>query len=366
MKIAWLFPVDQKCGISYYSHDYVNALAESTDVEIFDIYECLANIPSYSDRLNSFDIIHIQYETSFFLKGNSKKFKGLCGKIKKPVVVSLHEVYEEFPGVFPRSQIKGSGFTRKCKEFIYDMRHPYQTTYLEHASQGFFADALIVHANFQKEILLKKSIPEKKISVIPMPVKAQNTVSGTSKTDTEILKLASLGFINQNYNYPLLFDALDSLEIPWSFTWIGGMRRDEDVSLLNTINREIEKRNWQDTFTITGWIPEDTMNQLLFQTDIYLALFSERSSSASLATALGARKVIIALSIPLTQEMVKSSPVMKLASPDCKSVTEAINQLSSDKSLRESYLAEIDRYITLHSYNEMAKRLLTVYQELTV
>jgi hypothetical protein len=90
MKIAWLFPVDQKCGISYYSHDYVNALAESTDVEIFDIYECLANIPSYSDRLNSFDIIHIQYETSFFLKGNSKKFKGLCGKIKKPVVVRQH------------------------------------------------------------------------------------------------------------------------------------------------------------------------------------------------------------------------------------------------------------------------------------
>lgn len=364
MKMAWLFPVNQKCGISYYSYEYIKALADSADVEIFDISECLATLHSSAKKLNSFDGIHIQYETSFFMKGDNKYYQKLCSLIQKPLIVSLHEVYESFPGIFPRSQIKGAGIIRAYKEFLYDMRHPFQTTYTLHESEGFFADLLVVHGQFQKEILINHGVPEEKIFVIPMPIKVQDPNFDLPKPPAKELNLASLGFINQNFMYPLLFDILDNLEIPWHFTWIGGIRRDEDKHLLDTIEREISRRHWQDRFTITGWVSENELNRRLSRVDIYLALFSQRSSSASLATALGARKIIIATKLPMTQEIVKNRPIMKLVPPDFSSFNRVIHQLSSDESLKKTCLTEIDGYIRSHTYHKMANRLVTLYRKL--
>ena len=222
MKVSWIFPINQKCGISFYSQEYAKALESVTEVTTIDIYNCLDDIESYTQKLNSFDIIHIQYETSFFLKGNNKRYEQLCSKITKPIIVSLHEVYKEFPGVFPRSQIKGKSFVRKLKENIYDRRHPFQTLYNHHLSNSFYADKILVHANFQKELLIKKGVEKDKIDIIPMPIKELihlHTVAKPQDTlDDGRLNLSSLGFINQNYDYELLFDVLDNLKTPWHFT----------------------------------------------------------------------------------------------------------------------------------------------------
>ena len=366
MKIAWLFPVKQKCGISFYSQEYVNSLKEFVDVEIFDIYKCLDDSESYVKKLNSFDSIHIQYETSFFLNGNNKRYKQFCSQITKPVIVSLHEVYEEFPGVFPRSEIIGKGFVRKLKENIYDVRHPFQTLYNQHVSNSFHADKILVHANFQEDILTKKGIQKEKIEIIPMPIKeiahfkpvAEPQDSGKDKT----LNLSSLGFINLNYDYQLLFDILEKLETPWHFTWIGGIRREEDSSILNDLKKEISEREWDNKFIITGWVTDKKRNELLAQTDIYLALFSARSSSLSLATAIGARRIIIATALPFSQEMVENAPIMCLTPSDSKPIIENINRIINDNSLQNAYLNTINEYIRQHSFREMSKKLTEIYK----
>ena len=366
MKIAWVFPVNQKCGISFYSQEYVNALKEFIEVETFDISNCLEDIDSYVKKLDSFDLIHIQYETSFFLKGNHKRYEQLCGQITKPIIVSLHEVYEEFPGVFSRSQIKGKSFIRKLKENIYDIRHPFQTLYNKHLLNSFYADKVLVHANFQKALLIKKGIEKGKIEIIPMPIKEIKDILPRVKPQaTQIIKklnLSSLGFLNQNYDYELLFDVLDKLEIPWHFTWIGGIRRNEDTPLLNTIKQEISKRRWEDKFTVTGWITDERRNELLSQTDIYLALFSARSSSLSLATALGARRLIIATALPFSEELVKSTPIMLISKANSKSVLDNIDQIISNNSIKESCLNAIDKYIEQHSYMAISEKLIETYR----
>lgn len=368
MKIAWLFPVEQKCGISFYSQEYIHSLKEFNKIETFDVYSCLQDINSSAKRLNAFDIIHIQYETSFFLNRNKRGYDLLCSKITKPIVVSLHEVYENFPGVFPRSKITGKGIFRKIKENIYDTRHPFQTLYNRHLSDGFYADTILVHACFQKDILVKKGLQKDIIDIVPMPVKEPvvRKYGGKPKATMpqKTLNLSTLGFINPNYDYQLLFNVLDKLEKSWHFTWIGGIRREEDSFILKYIKREVSSRNWENKFTITGWVTGNKRDELLDQTDIYLALFSARSSSLSVATALGARRIIIATALPLFREIIENTPVLCITSSDSNSVNENIDRIVKDSSLQKMYLYAIDNYIKQHSYRRMSKKITEIYRRI--
>lgn len=363
MKIAWLFPVNQKCGISFYSHEYVTTLRQQITVDAFDIDECLNTLKRSANIFNNYDCVHIQYETSFFLKKNNNRYKKLCSLITKPIIVSLHEVYEEFPDVFPRSQIKGRGFIRQCKELLYDYRHPYQTIYTRHLSESFFADIILVHAQYHKDILAQNGIHKDMLSVIPLPVKPITISHDTPFMTSGIIHFCSHGFITPHFDYPLLFTVLNNLTTPWHFTWLGGVRRNEDVPILNTIKNEIRKRNWRDRFIITGWVTENERNRVLSQTDLYLALFTARGSSASLAAALGARSLIIATELPLTSELVKKTPILSIVPPECTAIIDQINRLASDTILRNSFITNIESYIEDHSYTKHASHLIELYQD---
>jgi len=331
-----------------------------------DIYECLSSLKTSIDRLNKYDIIHIQYETSFFLEKNHKRFIQLCKNIRKPIVISLHEVYDTFPGIFPRSQIQGQLLIRKLKEIVYDIRHPYQTTFQQHLTKNFYANVILVHAQYHKEILINKGVTKNKIKVIPHPIKPQKENANQDYFTDETVHLGSLGFINPTYDYSLLFDVLDDISFSWCFTWIGGLRRDGDSYLLDNIQQEIEKRNWGRKFIITGWIPEDRRDELLSNIDIYLALFSARSSSGSLATAISARRLIITRSLPLINEIQASSPMMSVVSLNKKEIIDNIEELKSNNSLCNSYILEVDKYIKMNSYRALSKQLIQVYKELLV
>ena len=72
--------------------------------------------------------------------------------------MTLHEVYKQFPDVFPRDEIKGNFITKPIKEYVYDWRHPFVTSFARHVLKGFCADKIIVHAQFQKDILIEKGL----------------------------------------------------------------------------------------------------------------------------------------------------------------------------------------------------------------
>lgn len=364
MRIAWIFPVHRKCGISFYAHEYVKALEGIGEVTVCDSDECLVDMRHSAGQCNDTDCIHIQYETSFFFKNKINRYKDLCRLLTKPLVVSLHEVYDEFPGVFPRSKITGRGLIRLCKEYLYDRRHPYQTAYTEHRKNGFYAQTLLVHSGDQKNILVAQGIAADSIVVLPLPVKVIKRSSDSPFMQGGTLSLASHGFLTPHYNYTLLFEVLESLPVLWRFTWIGGIRREEDSPLLDAINNDIAERNWTDKFKVTGWVSDEQCTSLLSQTDIYLALFSARSSSASLATALGAEKLIVATALPLMQELVQSASFMSVCPAESNTVIARIQELISDEQLRQRYMQEIKRYNETVSYGNMAKRLVAIYKDI--
>jgi hypothetical protein len=366
MVAGWLFPDRERCGIAIYSRNYISALQKHCSIKSVNSDQWLGNQRKCSDTLNSCDLIHIQYETSFFSKSNRDFYTAIVRALKKPVVVSLHEVYRQFPGVFPRDQIRGGIVLSTLKKWYYDLRHPIQTAYQKHLSIGFGASVLLVHHQYQKEILEKKVSLDFRINVLPMPVLESATGSSSKNKNEKCTILGTTGFINPEYDYNVLFKTLEQLKDDWLFIWIGGIRIPEHQILLDTINQEIQSRNWSEKFIITGWVSEETQNNLLGSIEIYLALFKNRSSSASLARAIGAHRIIIATDCQIVREMNSASGnnVISVVDTDYRTIAESIISLSaSKKSLIERHRA-INDYVATFSFDRMSLTLLQLYKSI--
>jgi glycosyltransferase involved in cell wall biosynthesis len=363
MKIAWIYPDIEKDGISIYSRRYVESLKEFVDVEIVDFEFCFNGSLSKKIDSGNFDAVHIQYEPSFFMRKNRDYYPRIASTIKVPLVVSLHEVYDRFPGVFPRESITGP--LAGLKKSLYDMRHPANTFYSRSCRKSFCATKVLVHYGFQRRILEQQGVKPERIAELPLPVTVlKRNAPGREEiegTGNWVLRLGSTGFINPNYNYDLLLKSLEKLEIPWHFTWIGGLRRQEDKQILDDLQKQIARRGWNDKFEITGWVGEDEQAQRLFLIDIYAALFLNRSSSASLMSALGAGLPIIAAKLPLTEEIASDKKAILAVDSEPGIIAAAIKTLATDKAERNKLAAQAADYAERNSYRQAAKKIAGLY-----
>jgi hypothetical protein len=347
-------------------------------VHPIDITDAIENSDTFSKALAQSDIVHIQYEPSLFFVQKSDAFLKLTKRLHKPLFVSLHEVYDQFPGIFPRKSITGKGLIPSLKKILWDIRHPLQRAMARHEKFAYNAGTIFVHWKFQKEILAQKGIDTKKIVILEHPVADDTSfllTKGTSintasshlpvsdSTKATPLSLASLGFVNLNYDYHLLLETLASLNRPWRFTWIGGTRREEDEPLINWLRTDIIKRHWQDKFIITGWVEDAVRDSLLNASDLILALFISRSSSESLATIISHHKPIIATSLPLTEELKSRFNVLHTVKSEQSDLVNAIHTLADTISLQQDMIAAQKTYCNSESFNSQAQRLTNFYTQ---
>jgi hypothetical protein len=198
----------------------------------------------------------------------------------------------------------------------------------------------------------------------PMPIYQDTPVFQSEKTNT--LSLGTTGFINPEYDYNLLFKILADLKTDWKFTWIGGIRSTDHQNLLDIITREICSRNWSERFRITGWVSQKSQSVLLSKIEIYLALFKNRSSSASIARALGARRLIIATENPIFFEINDSlnTDVIRVTRHASDAVLKAIEVMSNDTIEMSRHYQAIDQYVAKYNFNSMALSMLDIYRTL--
>lgn len=361
MKVVWLFPENRRCGISIYSHDYIRELKNTCEVITKDISAVIDRVGPLIKKNDSANLVHIQYETSFFLKKGRDFYLRLLSKIKVPVIVTLHEVYEEFPQIFPRNKISGHGPLLAVKQIVYDYKHPVQTAYTNHCRRSFGADLILVHHKYHKDILLKKGIKPELVEILPFPVKkSANEAKFKWKAGKPIL-LGSTGFINPGYDYELLFSVLEKMESDWNFIWVGGLRNNEHGKILDNLKQMIINRNWQNRFIITGWVSDEKQDELLETIDIYLSLFKYRSSSSTISRAIGALKPVISTDIPMTKELNESGPVLVVKN-EPESVMGAIIKIMEDCRFREELFRRVRRYSENHFFSDMAEKLLSIYR----
>lgn len=362
MNVGWIAPLNKKCGIAFYSRKYANELLKHVKLVECDPDDFIHDKKRFAARLSECGCVHIQYDPSFFLHGRLDGYPGLCGQLKAKKIVTLHEIYGKAPGVFSREDIRGPWPLKAIKEVLWDRRHPHWAAFARHGRRSFFADAVVVHSQFQKDILTQKGIDEEEITVVPLPIKPRPGKKSRATGATATIVLGAAGFINPSYDYDLLVRVLGHIKGDWRFTWIGGPRRNDDTEILRGLQNEIDKRGWKQRFTVTGWVSDEERDRLLDEMNIFCAFFKERSSSESLADAIAAKMPIIATRIPLTLEMASFGPLLFLAPDKPEKTAEYISALLSDKE--RLYFAEraAAAYAEQFSYEECAKKLVHLYE----
>jgi glycosyltransferase involved in cell wall biosynthesis len=364
MKIAWIVPRKRQCGICLYAAKYETALAGAVTLITCDPEEFVRDRTSFAAKIRGCDCAHIQYESSFYFARGRDFYPSMCRAIPCKKVVTLHEVYRTIPGVFPRQDIRGFLPVKKARQMAWDLRHPHWAAFARHAVDSFFADAILVHARFHCGILEEKGVDISRLSVIPVPIKVQQSWIAKPIVPGETVTLGATGFINPLYDYDLLLKALERLEMPWRFVWVGGVRRDDDASLMRSLQAEIDKRSWSQRFTVTGLAFGEERDRLLADVQIFCALFKDRSSSESLADAISAHKYIVATRIPLTEELVSQEPLAILADPDADKIAARIRQIISDEPLRRSLDHGCAAYCERFSVEACSRSVVEVYERL--
>ena len=361
MKIAFIYPFDRNLGTSYYSESYIQALKNHVEIIAIDSLACTRSPKAAALLANNCDLTHVQYEPNFFQLNNRNGYERFVKLLTVPRIVSLHEVYRTQPNIFPREDVRGNALIKPLKLMWYDIRHPLHTIFRNHRHRGFFASRIIVHYPYQKSIVSTWGIAPDTITVIAYPLQPRTPIS---KPSAAALRLGCSGFINLNYDYDLLFETLAGIQTPWTFVWIGGLRRREDQWLLDKINRRISDYNWQDRFTITGWIDDESIYTHLERLDCFLALFSERSSSGTILRILETSCPVVATRLPMTVDINAECTVLELIDREPKQALAAINRLCHDLRYRQERIQAVHTYGSTHSFLAMADKLFAVYQSM--
>jgi glycosyltransferase involved in cell wall biosynthesis len=371
MTIGWIYPHRERCGIAQYSRDYITEIRRFVQVTEMNPESFISTRNDFIRGINRCEVVHVQYDPSAFFFRGRDFFPCLMKSITVPTIVTLHDIYREQPGIFPRNALTGIPPVKRIREWLYDFRHPVQTAFNRNRKRHFYTSNIMLHHLFHKTLLGFDTFSDTRtIHIQPLPVKQSALHRRSIVKQLHEPSFGALGFINPLFNYDLLFKTLDLIDKPWTFTWIGGLRSDDQRHLFDTISTSIRNRNWETRFTITGWVPETVLDSRLASIDLTFALFTQRSSSASIARALGADSPVIATRLALTEEIAAFNTDRNLPSPlliseaDPGLAADQINTFLRDSSLRKNIRKGIEAYVTSCSYPQMARELVTLYREL--
>jgi len=333
-------------------------------IEEIGIHSFFKNPVKSAALANSCTVVHIQYETSLFLNKRKDIYPRITRLITRPIIVTIHEIYQNTPFFFPRERLTGTTLFLTLKRFLYDYRHPYATAYKNHIKNAFHADLIHVHYRYQKD-LLQESISKKiKIFDQPFPISKFARPSQKKSGKSNRIKLTAAGFISPAYNYELLFESLNRLKSPWEFTWLGDFSDRCDDAWKKTFHSLVQKFQCPHLFTITGWLETKEWYTLLSEQHLFLALYNYRSTSSTIAAAIGAAVPVLSTPLALTRELHQTGAPVMLAPTPPEAVAEAVEQWARDRDSQKRLNQLQESYSRVYSLENFCSRLIEEYQQL--
>jgi glycosyltransferase involved in cell wall biosynthesis len=364
VKIAWIAPQGELCGIGRYAEKYADALSKHAILVKCDPREFLHSRRAFIKKTLTCDLAHIQYEPSFFLHGSQDFYPALCRAVSAKKIVSLHEIYDKIPGVFPREHLSGGRIAKRVRQLLWDFRHPHWAAYYRHAARNFFADAILVHARFHQAILERAGVSPSTVTVVPLPVRYAPDAASTRLAESKGITLGATGFINPLFDYDLMLDVVERLPATFRFVWVGGTRPGGHESLEQILCDKIEKRGLRDRCEVTGRVSDVELARQFARVQIFCAFFTDRSSSESLAEAIAERKYIVATRIPLTEELVGCEPLAVLADHRADKLTARIRDLAADEPRQRALERACTAYGRRFSYESCSREVAEIYERL--
>lgn len=354
----------QKCGIATYDL-YLSEALINLDIGVTVLAEypfpndssidkdMKTNVPSFNcwrrnetyDRLikesQNYDLCHIQHQFGLF--PNEYNFVKLLQGIKKPLVITMHDVVQ------PNFQM-----SNYFNEMIVK------------------SDKIIVHTKTCYDLLLGWNCPKEKTELIPhgtkiigVPTKSEARKELQLPEDAKII--LSWGFIWESKGILDLVKILAEIKKTYPnaiFVHAGGVHPIiEGSSYIRTILKTAIQLNLSPKdLIITQWLPEDKVATWFGAADVIVLNYMRGSASASGAAhrAMSAHRPAIKTDDPCLEEV----PGYTVPRFSLNEMCDAILKVLGDESLQQSLVKQAEEAAMEMSWANVARKHKKVYEKL--
>lgn len=379
IKILQLSSHNESCGIGRYQEQFVDHMKSMSDVETnFFSISPYALRPMNSEEfkkalfqlekeLNSYDILHIQHEYSFFKDSQLAAHIAVARRLKKKVIITFHTAPDAH---YPQPTLAALR-VKSTLRFMYSKvrARAFRQSYIEPLNK---ADMVLTPNNLTKNNLIKYGVIADKIQLFTHPVPEVKS----SKKSTEIHKalsvkpgdtiISTVGYISETKGVLDAVKALLFLPATYKLAIIGGVHpRGNGEAYLNHIADVISQNRLQDRVHITGFIEDDARRHALVrESDIclypYEKAYYQFVSSAALNDAFANAKPIVAYPTEAFKETDGGTNVLNLTTTfSYHELAQKIVSLDLKKAAKQS-----KEFATTNSYSNKTNELVGYYRQL--
>jgi len=330
--VAMITPWAVRCGIASYSLDLSEALAE-LDVDVYIVklprfghkFPQIFNAVAESVPVDKVDLVHVQHEYGLYHTMDAGFYRVLS-RLEKPVVTTMHAI-----GNWDVDRVIADS-----------------------------SDRIIVHNEF---CFKRFEFPDKN-GIIPHGCRSvecppKEEAKRWMAVPPEAPVVGYCGFISTYKGLEILIDAMT--EIPQAaLLMCGGWHTEVDTSYIAGLKRRslevLEGRClW------TGYVPDENLPNAYGAMDVLVYPSKFATESGALLNALGHGKAVIASNIGPFAEKEELGALMTFN--DLEDLREKIRLLLTDDDARHKLEAGARAYAEANSWNKVAEKHLTLYEE---
>ena len=376
LRVSFFTPWQEQCGIRDYSRYLLAPLRELPEIENITLVEALSDaarggtvealrhrgtdahrFQELGKRMNQdstghpVDVAHIQHQ--YFLFGgvapHKSHIRDFLNAITVPAVMTVHEI------------ARTEGLPALKQKMVHFAN---RTNFLHPALQH-----LIVHTEADRDYLLALGVSPNQVHKIthgvpsaqpmPAPQVAKQTLGLEGKRVVTLF-----GFLSVKKGHGVALEAMDSLPEDVTLLFAGGQHPDDHTDYVSKLKAEIAARGLQKRVVLTGYLPEEQVPLVMAATDVALAPFLQSSGSGSLAALMAYSRPTIASDIPPHQTFLQETPgcLALFPSGNATALATQILTLLEQEPRRTALQAAAQTYATTHSYSQMARDTLAIYQ----
>lgn len=296
LRVGYLQIGRERSGLRRYADIIAAEAARRPDVEVI-VSDVGDRDASWSDlrraarRLQQADVVHLQWKVADWnpRTGGLPRLELALRSMDRPVVFTLHDVYA------PENR-----WQRTITPEALGLRR-----------LGLAASSIVVHSQEERARLAGR-VPEAKVEIVPHFVEQRKGLPDRAEAraalevaDRRVVTL--LGHVIKRRGHRLVIEALASLPDDVIALFVGSPIQGRDY-MVDQFRDWAEKQGVADRVRFTGYVPEETLEQVLAATDVALCPYRYMSASGALATLISAGRPIVTSDLPQFRELEAMAP----------------------------------------------------------
>ena len=351
--------IDKEVKISIITENGAKEIKE----KLFETAPCFDRKEDYVQRINasvarfSSDIVHIQHEFAIF--NPDERFLNLLEEQKKKtkIVLTLHTVHTNETNDWEMGAMSMEEYNFRMSQLV---------------------DAIIVHQVSMKEELVRQSVNEKLIHVIPHGTEILKHINKTEAMRKLDLPengkiILSFGFFGKQKSKELIVEALPDVlkEVPNAYVFFSGYVRDwvqEDFETRKLYEEKAKELGVVDHVIFAKrYIPDEEIYLVFSSSDVVVFPYFQKYFSASgvLHLAMGSFKpTVVSRTIKFEEVPREISDGLVFNPNDSTGLAKILIKLIVDNNFRESIIKKVKSYALKTSWDMVATNHMQVYKVL--